>query len=74
MKRPASLVPKSPQGARTGVPRTSKDAAIQLVRLEFDLGRLRRAIDQAERRCSADRATLAEKERQRRALLRILER
>lgn len=72
MKRPAVLIPRAPQGARNGPPRSRKDAAIQLVRLEFDLGRLRRAIAQAERRCLADREALAEKERQRHALLKLL--
>jgi hypothetical protein len=72
MKRPQTAVPKSARTARAGVPRSREDAAVQLVRLEFDLGRLRRAIDLSERRSAADRQVYAEKDRRRRALMKIL--
>jgi hypothetical protein len=74
MKRPTTAIPKSPRAARSGVARSRKDAAIQLVRLEFDMSRLQRAIDQAERRSAADRQSFVEKERQRRSLMKILNR
>lgn len=74
MKRPMSAIPKSPRSARSGVARSRKDAAIQLVRLEFDVSRLQRAIELADRRSAADRQSLVEKERQRRSLMQILNR
>ena len=74
MKRPKSAVPKTTQRARAGAAGSRKDAAIQLVRLEFDLSRLQRSIDQAERRSAADRLSYAEKESQRLALMKILNR
>jgi hypothetical protein len=66
--------PKTPRTARSGVARTRKDAAIQLVRLEFDMSRLQRSIDQADRRSAADRQSFVEKERQRHSLMKILNR
>jgi hypothetical protein len=72
MKRPLMATPRTPGTARIGVPRSRKDAAIQLVRLEFDMSRLRRAIDQSERRSASDRAVYADKERQRQSLMRVL--
>ena len=74
MKRPFTAIPKSPRSARSGVARDRKDAAIQLVRLEFDMSRLQRAIDLAERRSAVDRQSIAEKDRQRRSLMKILNR
>jgi len=74
MKRPFIAIPKAPRAARSGVARNRKDAAIQLVRLEFDMSRLQRAIDLAERRSAADRQSFVEKDRQRRSLMKILNR
>ncbi|MDG4648425.1 hypothetical protein P6F26_08205 [Roseibacterium sp. SDUM158017] len=72
MKRPKIAMTRSPRAARAGVARNRKEAAIQLVRLEFDMSRLRRAIEAAERRSAADRCDYDEKDRQRRSLMRIL--
>jgi hypothetical protein len=72
MKRPRAAIPRSAQAARSGLARDRKEAAIQLVRLEFDLSRLRRAIDEAERRCGSDRSDYRDKERKRQTLLKIL--
>ena len=74
MKRLTMASPKMPRTARTGVARTRKDAAIQLVRLEFDMSRLERSIEQADRRSASDRQSFHEKERQRRSLMKILNR
>ena len=72
MKRIRIAVPRSPKPARAGAIRGHQDAAIQLVRLEFDMGRLRRSIEQAERRCAMDRRDYKDKDRQREALMKIL--
>lgn len=72
MKRPHALHPRRPVAQSASVARSRKDAAIQLVRLEFDISRLEMAIDQAAQRSSAYRTELAEKSRQRMALMQIL--
>lgn len=72
MKKLRSPKLKTVRAAGSQTCRTRQDAAIELVRLEFDLSRLRRSIGVAESRCAADRQDYEDKERQRRTLLTIL--
>ncbi len=74
MKRPRTALPKRPRAAFGAVARSRKEAAIQLVRLEFDLSRLEMGLEQAERRAAQARAEAAERQRQRAALLELLTR
>ena len=74
MKRPCTAVPKRPRNARSTTARTRKEAAIHLVRIEFDIARLEMGMSQALQRAEAARDDLADKTRQRRKLLAILER
>lgn len=72
MKRPATPMPKRPRMASAAVARTPKEAAMRLVRLEFDAARLRMGLAQADQRAEAYRSELAQNEEQRRLLLDIL--
>jgi len=54
--------------------RTPKEAAVHLVRLEFDRSRIEFGLAQAENRAEQYRAESAVIEKRRRALLAILER
>jgi hypothetical protein len=59
MKRPNSVSVRRPKTLGTGTVRNRKDAAIQMVRLEFDISRLEQAITQADQRATLARAELA---------------
>lgn len=72
MKRPKTCMPKRPRTASASVARTSKEAAIRLVRLEFDAARLEMGIAQARDREGTYSAELARNEEQRRALLNVI--
>ncbi|ETX29351.1 hypothetical protein [Roseivivax isoporae] len=72
MNRPISALPKRPARGTARTARTRKDAAIHLVRLEFDIGRLADGIAQVERRRDLYAAELAVKTRERSRLLGIL--
>ncbi|WP_037259418.1 hypothetical protein [Roseivivax halodurans] len=74
MKRPFTSVPKRPRNARSLAARTRKEAAIHLVRIEFDIARLELGMSQALQRAEAARGDLVDRIRQRRRLLAILER
>lgn len=65
-------MPRRPRSSSGAVARTKKEAAIQLVRLEFDMSRLQMGIEQTDQRRSVYSAELDEKKRQRGALLALL--
>jgi len=69
MKRPNTIVPKRPRSSTGASAKSRKEAAIHLVRLEFDLSRLELGAQQAEQRLAVCRDEIIEKERQRKALL-----
>ena len=72
MKRPKSQMPKRPRMASSATARTSKEAAINLVRLEFDAARLEMGITQADNRANASRIELKRNLEERRKLLGLL--
>jgi hypothetical protein len=69
MNRPNSISVNRPKAASTGSARSRKDAAIQLVRLEFDINRLERAVSQADQRASQARAELSRQMAEREKLM-----
>lgn len=69
MKRPPTFMPRSAFGGRGGSPRSRKDAALQLVSLEFGADRLERELEAAQKKISVCRAALLRKATQRRSLL-----
>lgn len=72
MKRPSVNMPKRPRSTAGAVARSRKEAAIQLVRLEFDTSRLEMAIEQAETRARTHRSELQSLHARRRALINTL--
>ncbi len=72
MKRPKTQMPKRPRMASSAVARTPKDAAIKLVRLEFDAARLQMGIDQAQDRADSYQQELARNQQQRQMMMDIL--
>ena len=72
MKRPQSQMPRRPRQVSSATARTPKEAAIRLVRLEFDASRLEMGISQAENRVAAYRDELRHNRQQRQLLLNIL--
>ena len=74
MKRPHTVVHPRPTSATGSVARTPKQAAIQLVRLEFDRSRLDLAEEQSMARARARQTAQIELEQKRAALLRTLNR
>jgi hypothetical protein len=58
MKKPSIPSYRRPAGAPRRAPRTRAEAAVELVRLEFDAARLQREVDQAERRADVARAEM----------------
>lgn len=72
MKRPKTQMPRRPRMASTAVARTPKEAAINLVRLEFDAARLEMGIAQARNRAAAYQHDLDRNRVERKALLGIL--
>lgn len=73
MKQLRAATLRRPKSISSGTVRTKKDAAIQLVRLEFDISRLENAIDLAVSRAEQHRAELAMQTTQRDKLLAILQ-
>ncbi|MBF9029973.1 hypothetical protein HKCCE3408_06175 [Rhodobacterales bacterium HKCCE3408] len=69
MKRPRITMPKRPRSISGAVARSRKEAAIQLVRVEFDASRLEMAADQAESRAETHRRELDHLNRRRKRLL-----
>ncbi len=72
MKRPKTQMPKRPRMASSAVARTPKDAAIKLVRLEFDAARLQMGIDQAQDRADCYQQELNRNQKQRKDMMGIL--
>lgn len=72
MKRLKSHVPRRPQAGSAKVARTPQEAAIRLVRLEFDAARLELGISAAQDRVAIYSEELAKNTAQRRHLLEIL--
>ncbi len=72
MKRPKTQMPRRPQMAKGATARTAKDAAINLVRLEFDAARLQMGLDQAQNRAASYQHELTRNAEQRQHLLNIL--
>ncbi len=72
MKRPHIQTPKRPRMASSAVARNSKEAAMHLVRLEFDAARLNMGITQAENRVATYREELKRNNDQRNALIHLL--
>jgi hypothetical protein len=56
MKRPAALFQRRPATAAARRPRNRTEAAIELVRAEFERERLQRDLDQLNRRVAVSRA------------------
>lgn len=72
MKRPRIQTPKRPRMASSATARTSKEAAMHLVRLEFDAARLNMGIAQAENRMATYREELRRNNAQRDALISLI--
>ncbi len=72
MKRPQTTIPRRARSTAGAVARTRKEAAVQLVRLEFDLSRVDMAIAQAEQRAEAYRLEREALDARRRALMDLL--
>lgn len=72
MKRPKVQMPRRPSMAPATVARSPKEAAIHLVRLEFDAARLEMGIEQAQNRAEGYKHELERNQSQRSALLDIL--
>lgn len=73
MKRPKSQMPKRPRMVSASVARTPKEAAVRLVRLEFDAARLEMGIAAARDRADSYTAELDRNAAQRRVLMDILD-
>ena len=69
MKQLKPQVPRRPQTLTGAVARTRKDAAIQLVRLEFEAARLERSIEHAQRRAAGFTGELNDLQKRRGGLL-----
>lgn len=74
MKRPQIALPRRPRTTAGVVARTRKEAAIQLVRLEFDAARLEFGAAQAQARVSSHNAELQTLSSKREKLLEQLKR
>jgi hypothetical protein len=72
MNRPRAILLPRPTGAGRRSPRTRTEAAVELVRVEFDAARLEREVAQASRRAAAARADLDRARRRARLLSRQL--
>lgn len=73
MKRHKTHMPKRPRVASASVAKTPKEAAVRLVRLEFDAARLEMGIATARERVDRYGAELAHNAAQRRVLLDIID-
>ncbi len=73
MKRPATTTPRRARSTSGAVARSRKEAAIQLVRLEFDLSRVDMAIAQAEQRAETYRAERKALSARRQTLVQMLQ-
>ncbi|MEM1273970.1 MAG: hypothetical protein AAGF88_09135 [Pseudomonadota bacterium] len=74
MKRPECTMPKRPSSAAGAIARNRKQAAIQMVRLEFEASRLELATAQAEARAAIHKRDLANLSARRQRLISALNR
>ena len=74
MKRPKTQMARRPRMASGAAAKTSKEAAISLVRLEFDAARLQMGIDQAKNRAESYRYELTRNHQRKQALIDLLKR
>ena len=72
MKRPKTQMARRPRMASGAAAKTSKEAAISLVRLEFDAARLQMGIDQAKNRAESYRYELTRNQQRKQALIDLL--
>lgn len=72
MKRPKTQMPRRPRMASAKVARSAKEAAISLVRLEFDAARLQQGLDQATHRINSYQHELDRNAEERRHLMAVL--
>ena len=72
MNRPRTQTLRRPRMASARVAKTAKEAAIDLVRLEFDADRLRMGVEQAQTRVDSYQTELDRNLAQRSVLIKIL--
>ena len=72
MKRPQTNTPRRPRSMAGAIARNRKEAAMQMVRLEFEASRLELALSQAESRAATYTRELDELTRRRGRLLATL--
>ena len=74
MNRPKTQMPRRPRMASAKIARSAKEAAISLVRLEFDAARLQQGLDQAHNRARSYQHELSRNQEERRHLMTVLSR
>jgi len=72
MNRPKTFAPRRPQTGSGRAARNPKEAAISLVRVEFDVSRLSMGIEHAEARIRTYSAELSGKLRERERLIAMI--
>lgn len=72
MQRPRSPVIRRPKMASADTARDHKQAAMQLVRLEFEINRLKRALSTSRQRTAMHKAELEAQQSERAKLLAVL--
>ncbi|MEO1238050.1 MAG: hypothetical protein AAFW64_00015 [Pseudomonadota bacterium] len=72
MNRPKAMIPRRPKITSSRAARTPKEAAISLVRVEFDVSRLSMGIEQAEQRIRTYQDELGDKLRERERLIALI--
>lgn len=74
MNRPKTQTLRRPRMASARVAKTAKEAAIDLVRLEFDAERLRMGVEQAQNRMESYQNELNQNRARRSVLIKLLNR
>ena len=74
MNRPRTQTLRRPRMASARVAKTAKEAAIDLVRLEFDAERLRMGVEQARTRVDSYQTELDRNHAQRSVLIKMMNR
>ena len=72
MNRPSTQTLRRPRKASARLAKTAKDAAIDLVRLEFDADRLRMGVEQSQTRADSYQTELDRNLAQRSFLITVL--
>ena len=72
MNRPKTQTLRRPHMASARVAKSAKEAAIDLVRLEFDAERLRMGVEQAQNRMDSYQSELDQNRAKRSVLLKLL--